>query len=49
MQVAIDNALIGFDEDFRFVDTTMIEESIESCTGGSIHPYPYEIKKVSDG
>lgn len=49
VQVAIDNALIGFDEDFRFVDTTMIEESIESCTGGSIHPYPYEIKKVSDG
>tara|TARA_R100001594_G_C4023955_1_gene259752 strand:+ start:900 stop:1382 length:483 start_codon:yes stop_codon:yes gene_type:complete len=39
VQTAIDYGLVGFDEDFRFVDTTMIEEPVKSCTGGLIQPY----------
>lgn len=49
LQTAINHGLVGFDEDYRFIDTTKIEEPIESCTGGSIYPYPYEIKEVSNG
>ena len=47
LQTAINYGLIGFDEDYRFIDTTKIEEPIKSFTGGVIHPY--EIKEVSNG
>ncbi len=47
VQAAINNGLIGFDEDLRFVDATRIEEPVQSCTGGLIQPY--EVKAVSNG
>lgn len=47
LQVAIDYGLVGFDDDYRWVDTTLIEEPMGSCTGGVI--YPYEVKEVSNG
>jgi|TARA_R100001163_G_scaffold60609_1_gene50037 hypothetical protein len=47
VQIAIEYGLIGFDEDFRFVDATMIEFPIKSCTGGLI--VPVEVKAVSNG
>lgn len=47
VQTAINYGLIGFDEDYRFVDTTMIEEPIKSLTGGLIQPIA--VKAVSNG
>tara|TARA_R100000005_G_C4969151_1_gene182771 strand:+ start:612 stop:1079 length:468 start_codon:yes stop_codon:yes gene_type:complete len=47
VQTAINYGLIGFDDDYRFVNTMMIEDPIKSCTGGFV--YPYEIKEVSNG
>tara|TARA_R100001129_G_scaffold180005_1_gene157524 strand:+ start:425 stop:901 length:477 start_codon:yes stop_codon:yes gene_type:complete len=47
VQTAINYGLIGFDEDFRFVETQRISHSIKSCTGGEIRPY--EVKVVSHG
>ena len=47
VQTAIHYGLVGFDEDFRFVDATRIEEPVKSCTGGLVHPY--EVKAVSNG
>ena len=38
VQVAIDHELIGFDDDFRFIDATSIDQPIKSCTGGMIMP-----------
>ena len=47
IQTAINYGLIGFDDDYRFVDTTMIEDRIPSCTGSWV--YPYHIREVSNG
>ena len=47
VQTAINYGLIGFDEDYRFVDATSIEGPVMSCTGGLIEPY--EVKAVSNG
>ena len=47
VQTAINYGLIGFDEDFRFVDTMTIEEPVKSCTGGLVQPY--EVRVVSHG
>ena len=47
VQAALDHGLIGFDDDFRFVDAQRISNAIKSCTGGLIQPY--EIKAVSNG
>tara|TARA_R100001230_G_C5669331_1_gene174221 strand:- start:250 stop:717 length:468 start_codon:yes stop_codon:yes gene_type:complete len=47
VQTAINNGLLGFDEDNRPVDTTQLEIPIRSCTGGTV--YPYDLKEVSNG
>ena len=45
LQTAINNGLIGFDEDYRVVETMMIEEPVKSFTGQVI--YPYDMKEGS--
>ena len=47
VQTAINNGLLGFDEDNRPVDTTQLEIPIRSCTGGTV--YPYDLKEGSNG
>jgi len=42
VQTAIDNGLLGFDEDNRPVDTTQLDNPIPSCTGGTVYPYQLE-------
>ena len=49
LQVAINYGLVGFDEDYKFVDTTMIEEPLKSCTGGLVYPYEIGAWEASNG
>tara|TARA_R110002020_G_scaffold35531_3_gene107215 strand:+ start:3605 stop:4078 length:474 start_codon:yes stop_codon:yes gene_type:complete len=49
LQTAINYGLVGFNEDYQYVDTTMIEEPIKSFTGGVIHPYDQPKQEVLNG
>ena len=49
LQTAIDHGLVGFDEEYRFIDTTMIEEPIKSCFGGWVYPYEATAWEASNG
>lgn len=49
LQTAINYGLVGFDEDYQYIDTTMIEEPIKSCFGGLIYPYEATAWEASNG
>ncbi len=47
VQTALDHGLIGFDSDYRFVNTMTLDKPIDSCVGGVI--MPYNKKEASNG